>query len=205
MKHADAGTARSRWPRHSALQPLLKHPTALIGQHPALIQHLHLTSPLHSHGTLHLYGTHTYKGSSSLLVLLHKKQMRVDYLRSPSLLFDSENSVSLLDSLYKALLATSLLSVCLSNPKPFCAPARSLSHSTAVDIFPTPTPPGSSVLRTSPLPHACSPTTTNIITTQGKHNRANSTQHSSISYSKSYFAAIGLGGSTCVSELLCGV
>ncbi|PLW12264.1 hypothetical protein PCANC_21817 [Puccinia coronata f. sp. avenae] len=57
-------------------------------------------------------------------------------------------------------------------------------------MFPTPTPPESSVLRTSPLPHACSPTTTNIITTQGKHNRANSTQNSSISYSKSYFAAI---------------
>ncbi|PLW12550.1 hypothetical protein PCANC_17271 [Puccinia coronata f. sp. avenae] len=90
MKHADAGTARPRWPRHSALQPLLKHPTAL-GQHPALIQHLHLTSPSHSHGTLHLYGTHTYKGLSSLLVLLHKQQMSVDYLRSPSLLFDSEN------------------------------------------------------------------------------------------------------------------
>ncbi|PLW41498.1 hypothetical protein PCANC_13081 [Puccinia coronata f. sp. avenae] len=91
MKHADAGTACPRWPRHSALQPLLKHPTAL-GQHPALIQHLHLTSPLHSHGSLHLYGTHTYKGSSSLLVLLHKQQMSVGYLRSPSLLFDSENS-----------------------------------------------------------------------------------------------------------------
>ncbi|PLW09982.1 hypothetical protein PCANC_15272 [Puccinia coronata f. sp. avenae] len=133
-----------------------------------------------SYGILHSHRSHqgyagsrdSYGGSSSssLASSLHQRQMSVDSSSSPSLSFDSEDSASSSESLYDASSATSPSSVCSSTPKPFRAPpARSLSVSAASSYSPPTT------------------TTTTTTTHQGDHTRANRTQRSSISYSKSYF------------------
>ncbi|PLW19978.1 hypothetical protein PCASD_17717 [Puccinia coronata f. sp. avenae] len=137
------------------------------------------------YSTLHVYGTHTHGGLSSLLVLLHQQQMRVDYLWSPSRLFNSETS--LLDLLYKALSATSLSSVCLSNPKPLCVrlSVSAASRTTTNTNTNTPAPGILHPLHLLPPPRLLAYHHQHH-NTQGKHTR-DRTQRSSISYPKSYF------------------